>query len=404
MKELLSTNDVVLLSFAQDLLSQSGFDYAVFDTNMSVIEGSIGILPRRIMVADDDFEEAEALLNACLSGESSAGAVDDGSEEECGADATEAGYEDVEITDDMLSDDLFLGGALKILQPVQGFRSGIDAVLLAASLPDQPLKCGHPASSRLEVGAEAANETSINRTGDNRAGKNGFAKNGESNNGLQSEGQNGTAPVRVLEAGCGAGVVSLAIAKRCETVRIDAIEIEAVNAEIARRNARRNGLEERVTIFTGDLTEPVTRLELLGLERNSYDYVVANPPFFQAREMRFSDNPLRRRAKRAKAETLEEWVRFLTAMAAPKGVISLIHRAETLSALLAVLEGRFGALRIYPIYPKSGEPANRVIVQGVKGSRAPLTLLRGVVLHDEAGSYLPEAKSLCVGPRALPGL
>lgn len=64
MKELVSTNDIVLLSFTQDLLSQEGIDYVVLDQHMSVMEGSIGILPRRIMVREEDFEYAAELLAA----------------------------------------------------------------------------------------------------------------------------------------------------------------------------------------------------------------------------------------------------------------------------------------------------------------------------------------------------
>ena len=152
----------------------------------------------------------------------------------------------------------------------------------------------------------------------------------------------------------------------------------------------------------GDLYDPVSKLELLGLKRNSYDFVVANPPFYDEREMRVSSNPLRRRAKRAVAETLEEWVRFLTAMAAPKGVISLIHRAEKLEEILEALSGRFGGVKVLPLFPKPNEPANRVIVQGVKGSRAPLTLLQGLVLHDGKGDYTADVKKICTAPNALP--
>ena len=331
MKELISTNDVVYLSYAQDLLRQEGIDYALFDTNMSIVEGSIGILPRRIMVSKSEYEKARQLL------EQEPGEIT----EREGEGEFDALLEGVELTDD-----LFLGGALKMFQPKDGFRSGIDAVLLAASIPDH-------------------------------------------------------GPMRVLEAGCGAGVVSLAIARRCQEAEVMAIEIEAVNTAIAMRNISRNELEGRVRVIHADLCDPVSRLERLGLQQNSYDFVVANPPFYDEREMRVSKNPLRRRAKRAVAETLEDWVRFLTAMAAPKGVISLIHRAEKLDEILLVLSRRFGAVKILPLFPKPNEPANRVIIQGVKGSRAPMTLLPGIVLHDEAGGYMSDVKALCQGPLGL---
>lgn len=62
MREVLKTNDMVAISFATALLKDAGIGHAVFDTNMSVVEGSIGILPRRLMVADDEIEQARTLL------------------------------------------------------------------------------------------------------------------------------------------------------------------------------------------------------------------------------------------------------------------------------------------------------------------------------------------------------
>jgi hypothetical protein len=62
MRAVLKTNDPVLLNFAQILLKDAGIGTVVFDADMSVMDGSLGILPRRLMVADEDFERAAALL------------------------------------------------------------------------------------------------------------------------------------------------------------------------------------------------------------------------------------------------------------------------------------------------------------------------------------------------------
>jgi hypothetical protein len=62
MKDLLRSNDPVLLSFVSALLSEAEIGFIVLDTNMSVMEGSIGILPRRVLVEDDCIDEARNLL------------------------------------------------------------------------------------------------------------------------------------------------------------------------------------------------------------------------------------------------------------------------------------------------------------------------------------------------------
>jgi hypothetical protein len=61
-RELVRTNNPVLISALGALLDGAGIPYFVLDQNMSVLEGSIGILPRRLMVPDDHAESARALL------------------------------------------------------------------------------------------------------------------------------------------------------------------------------------------------------------------------------------------------------------------------------------------------------------------------------------------------------
>ena len=62
MKELLRTNDPVLLSYVSALLEEGDIGFIVADTNMSVLEGSIGILPRRILVNECCIADARQLL------------------------------------------------------------------------------------------------------------------------------------------------------------------------------------------------------------------------------------------------------------------------------------------------------------------------------------------------------
>lgn len=62
MRELMRTNDPVLLSFVEDVLREAGIEPLVLDRNMSVMEGSIGILPRRVLVADESWSRARHLL------------------------------------------------------------------------------------------------------------------------------------------------------------------------------------------------------------------------------------------------------------------------------------------------------------------------------------------------------
>jgi tRNA1(Val) A37 N6-methylase TrmN6 len=198
----------------------------------------------------------------------------------------------------------------------------------------------------------------------------------------------------VLDAGCGSGAVALALASRFVHLQVTGVEIRKEMADLARANVRRNQLEARIDIITADLTLPLARLQNAGLKPESCAHVVSNPPFYSTQRSRSCDSRHKSAAHRLQEGELEQWIRFLTAMAAPKATISLIHRPENLPELLELMRGRFGDLAVAPVFSKPGGAAIRILVQGIKGSKAPLRLLQGIVLRDETGGYGPRAEDI----------
>jgi tRNA1(Val) A37 N6-methylase TrmN6 len=240
-----------------------------------------------------------------------------------------------------VSEDAFLGGALMVLQLVGGHRAGIDAVLLAAAVP-----------------VKAA------------------------------------AWERVLDVGAGVGVVGLCIAARVGQAHVTLLEIEPDLAEIARGNVARNGLEGRLEVISADIGAAARTHAELGLRPGTFSHVVANPPFHVQGRGRPARDPIKAGAHAMPEGGLERWVQLMARLAASGGSATLIHRAEALGELLALLEGRFGGLRVLPIHPRAGAPAVRVLVQGRKGSRAPLTLLPGLFLHGDDNCFLPDVEAI----------
>jgi hypothetical protein len=66
MRMVLKSNNPVVLSYAADVLTQAGIDSVVFDTHASIMDGSMAMVPRRLMVLDEDFSRAETLLRAAV--------------------------------------------------------------------------------------------------------------------------------------------------------------------------------------------------------------------------------------------------------------------------------------------------------------------------------------------------
>ena len=113
---------------------------------------------------------------------------------------------------------------------------------------------------------------------------------------------------------------------------------------------------------------------------------------------------IRDRAHQEGTADLKDWINFCLRMVRQKGRITIVHRADHLDRIIGLLHGRAGDMTIYPIWSKASADAPlRVIVSVRKGVSSPVTLRRGIVLHDEAGVYLPECDALLRAPSALPG-
>ncbi|MEW5963225.1 MAG: methyltransferase [Pseudomonadota bacterium] len=239
-----------------------------------------------------------------------------------------------------VTDDAFLDGQLRILQPRQGYRAGVDAVLLAATVPP------------------------VDR------------------------------PARVLDAGAGVGTVGLSVARRIPAARVVLLEAEAGMAALARENISRNGLGERVTLVEADLLAPPLDLARLGVGADSFDRVLANPPYHTDGRGTPAGDGAKARAHAMAMSDLEHWLRVVARVTASGGTATIIHKAEALGALLAAASRRLGAIKVLPIHPREGQPAHRVIVSGVKGSRAPSRLLAGFTLHGPGNAFLPRAEAI----------
>jgi tRNA1(Val) A37 N6-methylase TrmN6 len=198
----------------------------------------------------------------------------------------------------------------------------------------------------------------------------------------------------VLDAGSGSGIVALAIASRVEGVRVTGIELAEDMCRLARLNAQRNGLAARADFHCGDLTAPRAALFAAGLAPDSFDHAVANPPFLAAGEARLPPDPALRRAHAQSAEELDGWIKCLATFVRPGGSVTLVHRADAMPKLLAHMQRRFGGLAIFPLFPREGAAATRILIQGRKGSRAPLRLLPGMVLHGAGNSFAAEAEPI----------
>lgn len=195
----------------------------------------------------------------------------------------------------------------------------------------------------------------------------------------------------LLELGSGAGVASLCVAARFSRCRIVGVEIDPELAALADANARRNRMATRISFVCADV------FDLPRECRRGYSHVFLNPPFHGTEGAR-SPNRTRDRALRD-AGRLGSWLTEGFRRVSAGGTLTAIIRADRLSEGLAVLPVR--GVVVFPLWPRAGEAAKRVILQARKNARAPFVLLAGLVLHDAEGRYTPATEDVLRGRASL---
>ncbi len=230
-----------------------------------------------------------------------------------------------------------LGGRLIYRQPANGFRSGIEPVFLAASVP---------------------------------------ARAGE----------------HVLEAGTGAGAALLCLNARVPEVCGTGAESDPAMARLAAENAGANG-------FGGIdiIPDPIETAFL----RHIFDHAIANPPYHPpsgtaspvaSRETakRGSDELTARWIGRLSGVLRDRGTLTL-----------IVPGAMIPASLAAMAENRCPCTVLFPLWPKLGRAAKLVLLRGVRNARSPLRMSAGLVLHNPDGSFTDEAMQILVAGAAL---
>lgn len=237
------------------------------------------------------------------------------------------------------TDDRMLGGRIVLRQPAKGYRAGLDAALLAAA---------------CDAGAGA----------------------------------------RVIDAGCGVGAALLAAAARRPDACFVGVERDAAAVALARHNVAANGLAARIEVLEADIAagdRPAGP---------AFDAAICNPPFFDDPHALRAPHPARRGAYMADAG-LAAWIGYLLKAVRDGGTITLIHRADRLADVLALLGAKSGSIQIRPVQPFADDPAGRVVVRAVRGGRAPLRLLPALVLHARGAKHTDAAEAILRGEADL---
>jgi tRNA1Val (adenine37-N6)-methyltransferase len=230
-----------------------------------------------------------------------------------------------------------LGGRIRYRQPDTGFRSGLEPVLLAASVPARP---------------------------------------GE----------------HVLEAGTGAGAALLCLMLRIPGISATGVEAEAAMAALAVANATANGFS-RIDILA-------ERIETVLLTRH-FDHAIANPPYHQPDGSRSPQAARERAKRGSEALLQGWIERLGSALRRRGSLTLIVPSGLVPTCLEAMARFRCPCTTIFPLWPMAGRPAKLVLIRGVKEARARMRLMPGLVLHQQDGTFTPATQAILSDAAAL---
>jgi tRNA1(Val) A37 N6-methylase TrmN6 len=239
--------------------------------------------------------------------------------------------------------DKILGGQVALEQAANGYRAGMDAILLAACLTAEP-------------------------------------------------GQ------KLIEFGCGPGAVMLCAAHRIPECSFTGLDIDPEAVSLAERNISMNRQQDRVAVVAADLAAPLPA-SILSIKP---EQIFFNPPYFDDPNSLRLPKIEKRRAWLSGDAPLKHWIHTAAQLIAPRGRLTLIHRADALPDIMASLTDVFGSIVIKPVQPRAGQAAKRVIVTARKAGRSPLRLLAPLIMHDDSQSaHTSEANAVLRGQAVI---
>lgn len=194
--------------------------------------------------------------------------------------------------------------------------------------------------------------------------------------------------VRIMDLGTGSGIIPLILCRRFVAATAVGIDSNGAMSELARENTLRNGLAGRIEIVPHDILDVKTLFPV-----SSFDGVTANPPFRTPESGRISPRAGRDTARHESTTGIAGFLSAAKYLVKPAGRIWFIYHPDRLAEFIhqaSILN--LSLLRLRMVHGAITSPAKIFLAELAKARKGATTVLPPLVIHDEDGSYTPEAR------------
>lgn len=191
---------------------------------------------------------------------------------------------------------------------------------------------------------------------------------------------------RVIDLGTGTGIIPILLEAKTPGEHFTGLEIQPESADMAARSVRYNGLEDRISIVTGDIKDAAN---LFGA--SSFDVVTSNPPYMTKEHGLVNDADAKTIARHEVLCSLEDLISQTAKLLKPNGRCYFVHRPFRLVEILSMMSAyQVEPKRIQFVYPYVDKEPNMVLIEGLRGGKSRVTVEKPLIVYKSPGVYMPE--------------
>lgn len=190
----------------------------------------------------------------------------------------------------------------------------------------------------------------------------------------------------VLDLGTGTGIIPILLTAKTEGKKFTGLEIQEESADMARRSAAHNHLEEKVDIVTGDIKEAASIFGPV-----SFDVITTNPPYMIGHHGIANPSDTKAIARHEVLCELDDILRESARILKPGGRFYMVHRPFRLAEILSkMVKAGIEPKRMRMVHPYIHKEPNMVLIEGKRGGNSRMTVEPPLIVYKDVGVYSDE--------------
>lgn len=195
---------------------------------------------------------------------------------------------------------------------------------------------------------------------------------------------------KVLDLGTGTGIIPILLCAKTQLKKVVGVEIQEEVYEMAKRSIELNNLNDKFEVINANILE-LNKI----FAKNTFDVVITNPPYKKKNTGILNENNKKIISRHEVTASLEDFIKIAKDMLKDKGEFYMVHRPNRLVDIISIMRNyKIEPKQLRFVYSDKNQPANLVLVKGIKNARPFLKIEKNLYIYDENKNYSEEIKKI----------